>query len=52
MGCSKCGCTGFCWNPVSSLRKLNCDLNHDHCSACYSHEALRNCTCGHHWNYH
>ena len=50
--CRKCGCTSFTWNPVSAARKLRCEYNHDHNDSCYVTEALRNCTCGHHYNYH
>ena len=52
MGCSKCSCSSFCWNPASFIRKLRCELDHNHNDSCYKREALRNCTCGHHYNYH
>lgn len=42
-GCRKCGCTHFIWNGVSEIEKTWLDKNE---------QAHRNCTCGHHRNYH
>ncbi len=67
MGCRKCGCTWFCPNPVSSAQKFISGMEanigvkgkigvsaqgmsyQDNKS---DQVAYRNCTCGHHWNYH
>lgn len=50
--CSRCGCKGYFWNPASFIRKLRCETAHNHRDSCYVKEALLNCTCGHHRNYH
>ncbi len=42
-GCSQCGCRHFKWNVVSEIEKTWLDKND---------QAHRNCTCGHHRNYH
>lgn len=42
----KCMCSGFSWNPASAARKVF-DSNPD-----TKRDALRNCGCGHHYNYH
>jgi len=42
-GCRKCGCKKFIWNGVSEIEKTWLDKNE---------QAHRNCTCGHHRNYH
>ena len=42
-GCRKCGCKHFVWNGVSEIEKTWLDKND---------QAHRNCTCGHHRNYH
>jgi len=48
MGCSKCGCSEFRWNPLSALVKfLNFPDDNYH-----PHHAYRNCVCGHQQNYH
>lgn len=65
-GCSKCGCKSFSWNPVSAGQKLlsgiNVNLNFGVVSGSLStmssqdntskQVAYKNCTCGHHYNYH
>lgn len=28
--CRKCGCQSFCFNPASFIRKLRCEIQHDH----------------------
>ena len=72
--CSKCGCSGFCWNPVSAVAKvfdkfkpstveleagttwkiadINGKVTWVTSDDAPSANAYRNCTCGHHWNYH
>lgn len=64
--CKKCGCTGFFWNPVSAVQKLasgttgtySSDGNTVNYQTMASQDnksdqvAYKNCTCGHHYNYH
>ena len=64
--CSKCGCTGFFWNPVSAAQKFMSgstgNYNDGKVSGSYQtmpsqdnksdQVAYKNCTCGHHYNYH
>ena len=52
MPCRRWGSKFFVPNLVSTIRKLRCEIKHNHNDSCYQTEALRNCTCGHHWNYH
>ena len=66
--CRKCGCTSFFWNPMSFGQKMMSGSNWDVSSPDQSVKgnvqfmkgqdnksdqvAYRNCTCGHHYNYH
>ena len=48
MGCRKCGCGQYIWNPVSALIK-HLNFPNDHTNP---YHAYHNCVCGHHRNYH
>lgn len=64
--CKKCGCTGFFWNPVSAAQKLasGTTASYSNNGATVNYQtmpnqdnksdqvAYKNCTCGHHYNYH
>ena len=62
--CSKCGCKSFFWNPVSAAQKLMSGSSANYNDGKVSYQtmpaqdnksdqvAYKNCTCGHHYNYH
>ena len=64
--CKKCGCTGFFWNAVSAGQKIfsGSTAQYSNKGATINYQtmpaqdnksdqvAYRNCTCGHHYNYH
>ena len=49
-GCLKCGCRKYHWNPVSAVNKAVGIYKGSNYNA--EVDAYRNCTCGHHKNYH
>ena len=48
MGCRKCKCKRFRWNPWSTIKTIIDVVRNDD----DDRNAMRNCLCGHHINYH